>query len=194
MARVIVEMSVSLDGFIAREDGRTDEVHRWYFRGDTEVAMPNSELVFATDRASAELIREQFEMIGANVTGRRTFDDAQAWGGRDPYGLPSFIVSHSVPEEWSRADSPFTFVTEGVAAAIAKAKAAAGERDVAVAAASIAQQCLALGLLDEIQLHVAPVLLGEGIRLFNGLGPVRLEPQRVIEAPTVTHLYYRVVR
>ncbi|MDI6697074.1 MAG: dihydrofolate reductase family protein [Anaerolineales bacterium] len=196
MSKVIVELSMSLDGFIARPDNSTDEVHAWYFNGNTEVAMPNSELVFKTDPVSAELIREQFRTIGANVTGRRTFDDAQAWGGRDPYGVPSFIVSHTIPMEWSGPDSPFTFVTEGVASAIAQAKAAAGNKDVAVAAASIAQQCLNLGLLDEIQIHLAPVLLGEGIRLFDHLSiaPMQLERTRVIEAPHVTHLYFRVVK
>lgn len=195
MGKVIVELSMSLDGFIARPDGGTDEVHAWYFAGDTEVAMPNHGLVFKTDPLSAELIRDQFRTIGANVTGRRTFEDAGAWGGRDPYGVPSFIVSHSVPAEWSGPDSPFTFVTDGVASAIARAKAAAGDRDVAVAAADIARQCLALGLLDEIHLHLAPVLLGGGIRLFDGLGaaPIALERTRVVAAPGVTHLSFRVV-
>ncbi len=196
MSKVIVELSMSLDGFIARPDGSTDEVHAWYFNGATEVKMPNSELTFRTDPVSAELIREQFRTVGANVTGRRTFEDAGAWGGRDPYGVPSFIVSHTVPAEWSRPDSPFTFVTDGVASAIAQAKAAAGGKNVAVAAASIAQQCLRLGLLDEIQLHIAPVLLGEGIRLFDhlGVGPIALECIRVVEAPRVTHLFYRVIK
>ena len=105
---------------------------------------------------SAELIRDQFRTVDANVTGRRTFEDAGAWGGRDPYGVPSFIVSYTVPAEWSGPNAPFAFVTEGVASAIAQAKAAAGNKHVAVAAASIAQQCLRLGLLEEIQLHIAP--------------------------------------
>ena len=133
---------------------------------------------------------------GASVTGRRTFDIANAWGGKDPHGVPSFIVSHSVPAEWSGARSPFTFVTDGVASAIAQAKAAAGHKDVGVAAASIAQQCLKLGLLDEIQIHLVPVLLGEGIRLFDHLGaaPIELERMRVVEAPGVTHLTFRVVK
>ena len=122
--------------------------------------------------------------------------DAHDWGGQDPYGVPSFIVSHTVPAEWSGPDSPFTFVTDGVASAIAEAKAAAGERDVAVAAANIAQQCLKLGLLDEIQIHLVPVLLGEGVRLFDDLGaaPIALERTRVIAAPGVTHLYFRVIK
>lgn len=195
MGKVIVELSMSLDGFIARKDNSTDEVHAWYSQGDTHVKMPNNELTFTTDPASAELIQESFQ-LGANVTGRRTFDDAEAWGGQDPMGIPSFIVTHSVPEEWSGADSPFVFVTDGVESAIAQAKAAANGKDVGVAGADIAQQCLKLGLLDEIHIHLVPVLLGEGIRLFDNLSstPIQLERTRVVNAPNVTHLYFRVIK
>ncbi|MBD2701466.1 dihydrofolate reductase family protein [Spirosoma sp. BT702] len=196
MSKVIVELSMSLDGFIARPDGRTDEVHAWYSQGDTQVKMPNNELTFSTSPVSAEVIRETFRQLGANVTGRNTFDDAQAWGGQDPMGLPSFIVSHDVPEQWAGPDSPFIFVTDGVASAITQAKLAAGERAVGVAGADIAQQCLQLGLLDEIQIHLVPVLLGAGIRLFDhlGSGTIQLEQLRVVETKSVTHLWYRVIK
>ena len=195
MGKVIVELSMSLDGFIARKDNSTDEVHAWYSQGDTEVKMPNNELTFTTDPTSAELVRESFQ-LGANVTGRRTFDDAEAWGGQDPMGIPSFVVTHTVPEEWSGADSPFIFVTDGVERAIAQAKAAANGKDVGVAGADIAQQCLQLGLLDEIHIHLVPVLLGEGVRLFDNLSstPTQLERIRVVDTPNVTHLYYRVIK
>jgi dihydrofolate reductase len=195
MGKVVVEMSMSLDGFIARPDGRTDEVHAWYSSGDIEVKMPNNELTFNVDSISADIVRESFQ-LGANVTGRNTFDDAEAWGGDDPMGIPSFIVTHEVPKVWAGKDSPFTFVTDGVESAIKQAKAAAGDKPVGVAGADIAMQCLKLGLLDEIQIHLAPVLLGEGIRLFVNLEkiPVQLEQIRVVEAPTVTHLFYRVIR
>jgi dihydrofolate reductase len=195
MGKVIVELSMSLDGFIARPDGSTDEVHAWYNSGDIDIKMPNNELTFKVDAASAEVVRESFR-LGANVTGRRTFDDAQAWGGEDPMGIPSFIVTHSIPEEWNRPDSPFVFVTDGVESAIQRAKAAAGDKPVGVAGADIAQQCLKLGLLDEIQLHLVPVLLNEGIRLFDNLGdtPIQLERTRLVEAPGVTHVWFRVVR
>ena len=149
MGKVIVELSMSLDGFIARKDNSTDEVHAWYTQGDTPVKMPNNELTFTTDPASAELVRESFQ-LGANVTGRRTFDDAEAWGGQDPMGIPSFIVTHAVPEEWSRADSPFIFVLDGVESAIAQAKVAANGKDIGVAGANIAQQCLKLCLMKSI--------------------------------------------
>ncbi len=134
--------------------------------------------------------------MGANVPGRKTFEDTKAWGGQDPLGLPSFIVSHQVPDQWAGPQSPLTFVTEGVASAIAQAKAAAGERAVGVAGADLARQCLQLGLLDEIQLHLLPVLLGTGIRLFDQLdgGPIQLQQLRVVETAGVTHLWYRVVK
>jgi dihydrofolate reductase len=195
MGKVIVELSISLDGYIARLDGRTDEVHAWYNLGEIEVKMPNNDLTFKLDPVSAEVVRETFQ-LGANVTGRHTFDDAQAWGGKDPLGIPSFIVTHSIPEEWSGKNSPFIFVTDGVANAISQAKLAAGEKPIGVAGADIAQQCFQLGLIDEIQLHLVPVLLGEGIRLFDNLGktPIEFERIRVVEAPNVTHLYFRVVK
>jgi len=204
MGNVVVDLSMSLDGFIAGpNDGSErslgdggDRLFAWYFNGDTEVAMPNYDLVFKTDPVSAEVIRESFRACGANVSGRRTFDIANAWGGRDPYGVASFIVSHSVPAEWSQPDSPFTFVTDGVASAIAHAKAAAGPKNVGVVAASIAQQCLELGLLDEIHIHLVPILLGGGVRLFERIGaqPVELEPISVIVASSVTHLTFRVAK
>jgi dihydrofolate reductase len=130
------------------------------------------------------------------VAGRRMFDIAGAWGGRPPGLVPCFIVTHSPPREWVREGSPFTFVTGGVESAIRQAKAAAGEKDVAVASASIAQQCLRAGLLDAIHIDLTPVLLGGGVRLFAGLEgmPVNLEIVRVVEGQGVTHLGYRVIR
>jgi dihydrofolate reductase len=101
-----------------------------------------------------------------------------------------------VPQEWVYEGSPFTFVTDGVGSAVEKAKEAAGEKDVAVGAASIVQQCIRAGLLDEVHINLVPVLLGGGVRLFEHLGgtPIDLESTRVIEAPGVTHLTFRVVR
>jgi dihydrofolate reductase len=130
------------------------------------------------------------------VTGRRTFDIANAWGGRHPVDAPVFVVTHTVPREWVYEGSPFTIVTDGVESAVEKAKEAAGDRDIGVGAASIAQQCIQAGILDEIQIHLAPVLLGDGIRLFDhqGAEPIDLESMRVVEAPGVTHLRFRVVK
>lgn len=191
-SKVVVEMSMSLDGFVARRDHSTEEVHAWYDGGDVAVQMPNHELTFHVDEASAPIVREAFE-LGANVTGRVTFDDAQAWGGDDPMGIPSFIVTHEVPEEW-RDRGPFTFVTDGVHSAIRQAKAVASGRPVGVAGGDIAMQCLRLGLLDELWIHLVPVLLGDGISLFDALdgSPVHLKQTRVVEGNGVVHLFYEV--
>jgi dihydrofolate reductase len=130
------------------------------------------------------------------VAGRRMFDIAHAWGGNPPGGGPCFIVTHSAPQEWLKEGSPFTFVTDGVESAIRQAKQAAGNKNVSVSSASIMQQCIKAGLLDEIHINLAPVLLGAGVRLFDNLGaaPIELERTRVIEALGVTHLRYRNVK
>ena len=112
-------------------------------------------------------------------------------------GVPTFVVTHAVPQEWVYEGSPFTFVTDGVGSAVEQAKAVAGdEEDVAVGAASIAQQCIRAGLLDEVHVDLVPVLLGGGVRLFEHLGstPIELESRGVVEAPGVTHLTFRVVK
>ncbi len=153
-------------------------------------------MVFKISRASAELLRVSWPTIGAAVTGRRTFDIAGGWGGNPPGGGPCFVVTHTVPQEWVKEGSPFTFVTDGVESAIRQAKKAAGDKNVAVSSANIAQQCIKASLLDQIQIDLVPVLLGGGVRLFDHLGtePIELERTRVVEAPGVTHLIYRVVK
>jgi dihydrofolate reductase len=132
------------------------------------------------------------------VTGRRTFDITGGWGGSPPLGVvPTFVLTHTVPHDWVYEGSPFTFVTEGgVESAVEQAKAAAGEKDVAVGAASLVQQCIEAGLLGEIHLDLVPVLLGEGVRLFDHLGtaPIELESTSVVEGSDVTHLTFRVVK
>jgi dihydrofolate reductase len=117
-------------------------------------------------------------------------------GRQPPSGVPAFVVTHTVPQEWVYEGFPFTFVTDGVESAVEQARAVAGDKDVAVGSASIAQQCIRAGLLDEIHVDLVPVLLGDGVRLFDhlGPGPIELERARVVEAPGVTHLTFRVVR
>jgi dihydrofolate reductase len=131
------------------------------------------------------------------VTGRRTYDIANGWDGNGPLpGLPLFVVTHRVPERVPIGESRYTFVTEGVPAAIEQAKAAAGDRYVSLMGSSVPQQALRAGLLDEIQIHLVPVLLGGGVRLFDRLDPggIALETMQVVDSPGVTHLRYRVVR
>jgi dihydrofolate reductase len=204
MGKVAVGLSMSLDGFIAGpNDGPGqplgeggERLFAWYSGGETEYRLPGTEMVFSVSPQSAELLREAHGAMGAFVTGRRTFDITNGWGGSPPLGVPAFVVTHTVPQEWVYEGSPFTFVTGGVESAVERAKAVAGDKDVAVGAASIAQQCLQAGLLDEIHIDLVPVLLGDGVRLFDhlGTGPIELQRTRVIEAPDITHLTFRVVK
>ncbi len=177
VGKVGVGLSMSLDGFIAGpNDGPEsplgeggERLFAWYSGGDTEYRLPGTEMVFRVSPQSAELLREAHGKMGAFVTGRRTFDIANGWGGSPPLGVPTFVVTHTVPDEWVYEGSPFTFVTDGVESAVERAKAVAGDGDVAVGAASIAQQCIRAGLLDEVHIDLVPVLLGGGVRLFDGL-------------------------
>jgi dihydrofolate reductase len=203
MGKVIFNMTMSLDGFVAGpndspENGLGDGgegLFNWYFSGDTEVKISEGTPVLKVSAQSAEIIKESIKTYGAGVWGRKTFDIAQAWGGHPP-GEPAFIVTHNVPQEWVREGSPFTFVTDGVESAIRQAKAAAGDKDVVVCTASILQQCLNAGLMDEIHIDVAPMLLGKGVRLFDHLAiqPTDLEIIRAVHAPGVVHLSFRVVK
>ena len=202
MGKVITELSMSLDGFVAGPNDSPDNpmgdggmrLFQWYNSGDTAFPLPGTDMVFKISRASAGLLQETWPTIGAMVAGRRMFDIAGAWSGNPPGGGPCFVVTHTVPQEWVKDGSPFTFVTDGVESAIRQAKKAAGDKNVAVSSANIAQQCIKAGLLDEIQIDLVPVLLGGGVRLFDHLGtePIELECTRVVDAPGVTHLIYRL--
>ncbi len=204
MGKVSTGLSMSLDGFIAGPNDGPERplgeggmrLFAWYAGGDTEYRLPGTEMVFKVSPQSANLLREAHSKMGAFVTGRRTFDITNGWGGSPPLGVPTFVVTHTVPQEWVYEGSPYTFITDGVESAVEQAKAVAGDKDVAVGAASIAQQCIRSGLLDEIHIDLVPVLLGGGVRLFDhlGTGPIELERVRVVEAPDVTHLTFRVVK
>jgi len=204
MGKVATGLSMSLDGFIAGpNDGPErplgeggERLFAWYSGGDTEYRLPGTDMVFRVSLQSAELLREVHSKMGAFVTGRRTFDIANGWGGNPPLGVPTFVVTHTVPQEWVYEGSPFTFVTDGLESAVEQAKAVAVDKDVAVGAASIAQQCIRAGLLDEIHVDLAPVLLGGGVRLFEhlGAGPIELERTEVVEGAGVTHLTFRVIK
>jgi dihydrofolate reductase len=203
MGKVVFNMTVSLDGFVAGpNDGPEnglgdggDALFNWYFSGDTEIPISDGNMVLKVSPQSAEILKEAFGTYGAGVWGRRTFDIAKAWGGHPP-GSPCFIVTHTVPQEWVKEGSPFTFVTDGVESAIRQAKKAAGDKDVVICTASILQECLNAGLVDEIHIDLVPILLGNGVRLFDHLSiePIELESIRVIDAPGVTHLGFRVVK
>ncbi|HET9913651.1 MAG TPA: dihydrofolate reductase family protein [Anaerolineales bacterium] len=203
MGKVVFNMTVSLDGFVAGpNDGPEnglgdggDALFNWYFSGEAEVPISDGNMVLKVSPQSAAILKEAMATYGAGVWGRKTFDIAHAWGGHPP-GSPAFIVTHNIPQEWVYEGSPFTFVTDGVENAIRQAKKVAGDKDVVVCTASILQQCLNLGLMDEIHIDVAPLLLGKGVRLFDHLDikPIELERIRVIGAPGVTHLGFRVIK
>lgn len=196
MSKIITEFTLSLDGFVADADDDVGRLLRWYRAGDTEFVVPGGGMTFKVGRASADRLRAAWGQFGAIVTGRRDFDVSKAWGGQPPFNVPTFIVTHDPPAEWSQPGSPFTFVTDGVEVAVARARAAAGERSVAVSGTQVVRQALRAGLIDEIQIDLVPMLLGEGISLFEGLGapPIDLEIIDVIPGTGVTHLLYRVVK
>ena len=204
MGTVIFENSISLDGYVAGPNDNPDNglgdggeaLFKWYESGDVEFPLPGTDMVFKISRASADVLQEEWGKLGAMVAGRRMFDIAHAWGGYPPGGGPCFIVTHNPPQAWVKPGSPFTFVTDGVESAVAQAKAVAGDKNVSISSASIAQQCIQAGLLDEILLDLAPVLLGGGVRLFENLGikATDLEPLSVVQGKDVTHLKYRIVK
>jgi dihydrofolate reductase len=196
MSKVIVGLTMSLDGFIAGPNDDIQHLFKWYDSGDTDFPLQGTDVVFKISRASAQLLQEVWSTLGVIVTGRRDFDVSEAWGGKPPLGVPMIIVTHRVPQEWVYEGSPFLFVTDGVASAVAQAKQIAGDKNIGIGGSTITQQCLQAGLLDEIHIELASILLGEGIRLFDNLGPepIELEKIAVVEGTGVTHLQYRVVK
>lgn len=195
MGKVITNVSISLDGFIAGPGDDVQQLFKWYFAGTEAFEVQGGRMTLKVSPESAKQLAEGMNATGAMVAGRRMFDLAGAWGGNPPFA-PCFVLTHNVPGEWVKEESPFTFVTDGIESAVAQAKAAAGDKNVAIATATTTQQCIKAGLLDEIHIDLVPVLLGDGVRLFEHLGSsaIELEQIKVIGASGVTHLGYRVVR
>jgi len=195
MSKVIALMSMSLDGFVADPDDNPADVFAWYFNsGDVEVPVGGAEpMTFRVSEPSAQHLRNLTSGLGAMLTGRRTFEQAEGWGGNHAWG-PAFVVTHQVPDGWPRAGSSVHFVTDGIESAVRQAKAAAGGRNVGVHGADTIQQCLNAGLIDELQVDVAAVLLGSGVRLFDHLAgtPLVLGDPTVVAGVGVTHLRYAV--
>ncbi|WP_170323830.1 dihydrofolate reductase family protein [Cryptosporangium phraense] len=197
MGVVIVDLTVSLDGFIAGPgDGPSAPLGRggeplfaWMMTGPRDPIDPRLSVV----EPSRPILDEWRSGAGAIVSGRRTFDIANGWAGGHPIDAPIFVLTHQAPTsgEWSPR---VRFVTEGFDRALALAREAAGDGAISLNGADVAQQALRAGVLDEIQVSVVPLLLGGGVRLFDGIGPVALEQTRVIPSDGVTHLRYRVVK
>jgi dihydrofolate reductase len=184
MSLSVLDMSISVDGFIADpddylggEDG--ERLHAWA----------------ASDDPSRPVMRfeDQWRAAGAVLAGRRTAELMDHWGGSHG-GLPIFVPSHRPPPPAARWGYPLvTYVADGIESAMAQAKAAAGDKDVQVRGGYVARRALEAGVLDEVQLHLVPVLLGQGVRLFDLLpGLVELDLVEVIDTPEATHIRYRV--
>lgn len=195
MSKLIAIMSMSLDGYVADLNDGVAEVFDWYFHsGDVAFEAGGSDpMTFQVSEPSAEHLRSLWSELGAVLTGRRTFDVAQGWGGNHPWG-PAFVLTHQVPDGWPLPGSTVHFVTDGLESAVSQAKAAAAGKSVGVHGADTIQQLLNAGLLDEIHVDLAAVLLGDGVRLFDHLAgtPAVLGNPAVIAGAGVTHLRYPV--
>jgi dihydrofolate reductase len=198
--KVTSDISMSLDGFIT---GPNDDVSRPLGEGGERLHQWVYELASWRERhglsggkanRDAEVLEEAFRNVGAFLMGRRMFNHGEKpWGDNPPFHMPVFVVTHqSRPAVRKEGGTTFNFVTDGIESALKQAKAAAGGKDVSVSGgANIVQQVLKAGLLDEIQIHLVPVVLGGGRRLFEHLGKIELEPARVIDSPGVTHIRFK---
>ena len=214
MGNVNLDISMSLDGFVAGPNMRPDlglgeggeRLHDWVF--GTEAWRKSHGRPGGERSRDSDVVEESQRDLGAYVMGRHMFGGGEGpwndpdwgdrpwegwWGDEPPYHAPVFVLTHHAREPLVKGDTTFTFVTDGIESALDQARAAAGDRNVRIAGgADVATQYLKAGLLDEMQLHVAPFLLGKGARLFEGLDTsIELELDRVIDSPAVTHLRYR---
>jgi dihydrofolate reductase len=196
MGKVTTGATMSIDGYIAGPgESGFDLLFQWYENGDVEIPTGDPNLTFRTSAASGRHIREMQEGLGALLVGRHLYDFVNGWGGRHPLDVTTVVLTHRLPDDRPVEDENFVFVTEGVEAAVAKAREIAGDRNVGVNGGQLARQCLDAGLLDEVHVDLVPVLLGAGTPFFSELGtkPVQLEgPISVVEGTGVTHLRYAV--
>lgn len=198
MTDVLIQMSMSLDGYIAGPNDSDvnglgdggERLHEWLFAGGG----PPGEGLAPADQEVFDDLRSR---TGAMLTGRRLYDITHGWQGTHPLGaIPAFVVSRDLPEQIPSGATPFTFVHDGIASAVAQAKEAAGDKDVyVIGGANTIRHLLDAGLADELRIDLIPVLLGGGIRLFDGLArkPVSLEQVRSTSSSAVTHIRYRVL-
>ena len=203
MTKVVIDMTMSLDGFVAGPgDGKRFPLGQhggmaifdWYTSGEEEIQTP---LFKPEPGANREQVERMFVEAGAFVFGRRTYDITSGWGGRHPVnGVPVFILTHQPPppSQVPKGPSNITFVTDGIESALRQAKAVAGGKDVKLGGASPGKAALAAELVDEILVHIAPYLMGGGVRLFEDLPDgLRLEKLSVDDRTLATHIRYRVM-
>jgi dihydrofolate reductase len=211
MNMVTCQISVSLDGFVAGPNQSIQNplgeggmrLHEWAFATDSWRASHGLE--GGERNADAEVIDEVLQGVGAHIMGRKMFGGGSGpwdeswtgwWGENPPFGVPVFVLTHHRREPLSmQGGTTFTFVTDGIESALEQARSAAGEKDITIAGgASALRQYLAAGLLDELYLHIVPVILGAGERLLENVGDPTLEAVKAIGSPGVTHVKYRIVR
>jgi len=195
MGIVSTGFSMSLDGFVAGPDEDFRHLFAWMTSGDTDYTLTigDQEQKLKIAAESVERFDDAINTAGALVAGRRLYELTHGWGGHHPVGTPVVVVTHRPPPEWVKQEWPVTFVTYGLESAIEQAQVIAGVKKVVIASATIVQQCLNAGLLDEIHIDLVPVLLGAGVRLFEYLKttPIELESPDVVVGKGVTHLTYR---
>jgi dihydrofolate reductase len=191
---------MSLDGFVAGPNDGVGNglgdggapIHNWVMGGDWNYGNET----FAATGVDRDLLDTMLQTAGAAIVGRRMYDVVDGWGDDPPWGIPVFVLTHRGAPRERRGTTTFTYVGDGVRSAHAQARAAAGAKDVVVSGgANVAQQFLDAGLIDELQLHIAPVLIGDGVPLFAHLGhyPVSLTPLVVHQSERATHIRYRVI-
>lgn len=197
MSATVLDMSMTLDGFVTGPNVRPDNglgdggqhLHDWALKDSTDHKDVGAGLSGVNKQVIGELMR-----TGAVIAGRRTFEPAGGWNGDHHDGVPIYILSRHKAPDWA-ARWPLVHYMSDIAEIVRLAKAAAGERDILVHGSGMAQRLLAAGLLDELEIHVVPLMFGDGIRLFDNLGVTQhqLERTRVLEGEEgVTHLHYRV--
>jgi dihydrofolate reductase len=211
MSTVTCQISISLDGFVAGPNQSLENpigeggmrLHQWLF--DTVSWRKQHGQAGGARNADSEVLDEAVQNVGAYIMGRKMFGGGDGpwdhtwmgwWGDEPPYHVPVFVLTHHPREPLPmRGGTTFFFVTDGFESALEQARSAAGARDISVAGgAHTVQQYLAAGMLDELYLHIVPVILGAGERLLENVGDPTLEPVKVIASPGVTHVKYRVVR
>ena len=204
MGKLSFDMSISLDGFMAGPNDNAkqglgeggERLHEWAY--DLASFHERHGRDGGNANRDSEVLDEAFRNTGAFLMGRRMFDFAEEpWGDDPPFRAPVFVLTHNAREPVAKeGGTTFNFVTGGIEQALEQAREAAGDKDIAIAGgANVVQQYLKAGLVDEFQIHIAPLLLGGGRLLFGDLGAdIELETTRVIESPAVTHLRFRVVK
>jgi dihydrofolate reductase len=197
--KIVAQITMSLDGYVTGPDdgpGRGlgtggERLHYWVFGGPWSYDQPPTGEATGVDK---ELLDEAAAEVGAVIAGRGTYEAAGAWGGRNPWGLPFFIVTHR-PQDAPPDEAGFTFAV-GFDAALTKARQAAGDKSVSImGGADVIRQALAGGHVDELAVSIAPIVLGGGKRLFDGFDKtITLQQVSAVQSPWVTHLRYRVER